>query len=256
VSRKKLDRAAELPRHFEGRAQLAKLLQKAGSSVAPDEVAEGFAQAQSDKLQPADVIPELFDGEPRFEKPSDAAALYSNLLGLWDLIAAGKQVDLTAPPPREKVPRPQPIAPPPPFEGEPDAAWVEQAWKSLESENENELTRLTHAFENRQDALLQWLDQEATATALSDEAFGAVRDATFELFAMLHRSREKGWPKVRYEQLEGEAKPVPAALAAYAEEVSFDLENEEELKLPAEQAAAVRRLIQRALAALWEVGNA
>lgn len=243
---------AELPRHFEGRAQLAKLLSKAGSIVAPDEVAEGFALAQKDGLTPKDVIPELFDGEPRFERPQDAAALYSNLLGLWDLVASGVKVDLAAPPPREKVPKPKPLEAPPPFATAPDPAWVEAAWRSLESLPEGELTRLWHSFDNKQDALARWLELEATAAGLSDAAFGAARDAVFELFALLQRGRPGGWPGVGAEALEGESgHPVPPALSAFAEEQLFDLETDEALALPASEAAAVRRLVTRALAALW-----
>jgi hypothetical protein len=247
---------AELPRHFEGRAKLAKLLEKAGSVVAPDEVAEGFKQAQADKLEPADVMPALFDGEPRFEKPADARALYSNLLGLWDLVASGAQIDLAAPPPREKVPKAKPLPPPPPFAGAPDAAWVEAAWKSLESCGEGELEKLWHAFENRQDALVLWLESEAGSAQLSDAAYGATRDGCFELFAILHRGRAGGWPRVKPESLEAEPKaPVPLALTTFAEELCFDVETDEALKLEAKETAAVRRLVTRALAALWGAGT-
>jgi hypothetical protein len=247
-----LKEAEGLDRHFEGRAQLAKLLEKAGSSVAPDEVAEGFARAQEDKLEPRDVMPALFDGEPRFEKPADARALYSNLLGLWDLVASGAKLDLAAPPPREKVPRPQPIDAPPMFETVPDVAWVEAAWRSLESQREGELTRLWHSFDNKQDALAQWLEVEASKLPLSDAAFGATRDACFELFALLQRSGPRGWPKVKPEQLAGApTETVPPALAAFADESCFDLETDEVLALPANQSAEVRRLVTRVLQALW-----
>jgi hypothetical protein len=243
---------AELDRHFEGRAQLAKLLLKAGSSVAPDEVAEGFSRAQQDGLGPRDVLPALFDGEPRFDKPADARALYSNLLGLWDLVASGAKLDLAAPPPREKAPKPQPLEAPAPFDEAPDVAWVEAAWASLESQREGELTKLWHSFDNKQDALAQWLELEAAKLPLSDAAFGATRDACFELFAMLQRSRPKGWPKVKPEVLAREPKEtVPPALAAFADEACFDLETDEALALEAKQSAEVRRLVTRALQALW-----
>lgn len=243
---------ATLDRHFEGRAQLAKLLEKAGSFVAPDEVAEGFARAQKDGLQPRDVLPALFDGEPRFAKPSDARALYSNLLGLWDLVESGAKLDLAAPPPREKAPKPRPLDAPPPFETAPDVAWVEAAFRSLESQPEGELTRLWHSFDNKQDALAQWLELEAARLPLSDAGFGAVRDACFELFAMLQRSRPRGWPKVTADAFEGEPKgAVPPALAAFADESCFDLETDEALALPAKESAEVRRLVTRALHALW-----
>jgi hypothetical protein len=251
VKRKSPDRAV-LDRHFEGRAKLAKLLEKAGSVVAPDEVAEGFKLAQADKLSAADVLPALFDGEPRFEKPADARALYSNLLGLWDLVQSGAKLDLAAPPPREKAPKPKPLAPPAPFEKEPDAAWVDAAWRSLETCAPTELTRLWHAFENRQDALVLWLEFEASAAELSDAAFGAVRDGCFELFAMLHRGRAGGWPRVTAEAMEKPAAgPVPAALTTFADELCFDVETDEALGLAAKESAQVRRLLARALVALW-----
>ena len=249
-----------LERHFEGRARLAALLKKAGSPVDSEDVAEGFAQAQKDGLAPADVMPELFDGEPRFEKAADARALYSNLLGLWDLVASGAKLDLAAPPPREKKPKPIPVPAPPPFEGEPDAAWVESAWRYLEACSPKELTRLEHAFENRQDALLYWLEQEwdaalASGTALTDDAFGVVRGVCFELFALLHLGRAKGWPRVKPEALEAGAGTPPAALAAWAEELVFDATQDEARALSAAETEQLRRLVPRALAALWDAAD-
>lgn len=249
----------DLDRHFEGRARLAQLLARAGSDVPPDAVAEGFKQAQADRLAAADVIPALFEGEPRFQKADDARALYSNLLGLWDLLARGEEVDLAAPPPREKPPRPPPVEPPPPFAGAPDAAWVEAAWRALEACPGKELTRLLHAFDNRQDALVRWLEQafevESARGPLSDEAFGVARDICFELFALLHRGRAGGWPAVRAELLEGPPPPpAPPALGAYAEELVFDAETDEDRKLSGREAEVVRALVGRALAALWAAG--
>src|SRR5437868_366527 len=132
---------------------------------------------------------ETITGEPVLPDGHHARRLFQNLLGLWDLLARGQPVPLDAPKAR---PAPKPIPErPPPFEGDaPDEAWVEAAWKYLDEAPERELTRLEHSFENRQDAVLGFLDEQG----LPDEVFGLARQLLFELHALI----ELGWqPGVR-----------------------------------------------------------
>jgi len=91
---------------------------------------------------------------------------------------------------------------------------------------------LTHAFENRQDALL--LDLEGQA--LSDEAFLCARRLCFELFAMI----ELGWP---VESGRVVAEP-PQALSAYCERVLFEA--------GLQGAEPLRSIVAQGLAVLWE----
>src|SRR5204863_9822224 len=109
------------------------------------------------------VVPTLFEGEPRFPDPELARRLFQNLLGLWDLLARGQPLPMDGSPAegaRARARKPIPERPPP-FEGDgPDEAWVEAAWKYLDEAPEREVTRLEHSFENRQDALAGFLDEQ------------------------------------------------------------------------------------------------
>ena len=113
---------------------------------------------------------------------------------------------------------------------------MEAAWRYLE-DDEKARTRLTHAFENRQDALLGALDE----AGLTDEGYGGARHLLFELYAML----ELGWPpgvaSVNPAALEADSdacSPVPAALRGYADEALFEAEQDEEQPLSPEELEA------------------
>jgi hypothetical protein len=237
--------------HFEGTEVLDGLLELAGSPHASAEVLARMQQAHAEGGSAGEFIPTLFEGEPRFGSPELARRLYQNLLGLWDLVEEGRPVRLEAGPRPPRPKKPKPVAPERFAPGEPDAAFVEAAWRYLEDE-EKARTRLLHAFENRQDALLGVLD----GAGLTDEGYGLARHLLFELHAML----ELGWPpglaSIAPEVMESEgteALPVPAALAAYADEALFEAEQEqdEEHPLSPQELAKVRTLVKRGLAALW-----
>ncbi|MGZ3460173.1 MAG: hypothetical protein ACXU86_16925 [Archangium sp.] len=235
--------------HFEGAQVLDGLLQLAGTSHDSLTVLAHMRQAHAEGRPSQEVIPSLFQREPHFDSPELARRLFQNLLGLWDLVQEGKSVRLEAGP-REPRPKKQKVEPPRPFvPGEPDTAFVEAAWRYLE-DDERARTRLHDAFENKQDPLLGELD----AAGLTDEGYAAARHLLFELHAML----ELGWPQglasVAPEAMEDsgtEALPVPAALAAYADEALFEAEQDEEHPLSPEELAKVRTRVKRGLAALW-----
>ncbi len=232
----------ELERVFEGRVRLDALLEQAGSLADTQDVVEAFGEAQKNGVPVGTVVDALFDEEPRFSSPRDARALYGNLFGLWDLLASGAKVDLTVPVQRVKAPRPPPPEPPEPFEGEaPDEAWVERAWRYLDEAPEKERRRLSDAFENRQDALVSWLDQGG----LSDAAYGLAHEVLFEAFALL----ELGGRKVG-QALPGGTADVPAALTARAEEHLFEAEQADP-PLPEAELKAARQAVAAGLAALW-----
>jgi len=232
---------------FEGADTLNGLLEIAGSALDTQEVLARLAAGHEAGASASELIPTLFDPEPRFPDPEMARRLYQNLLGLWDLVTSGKTVELepTARHKREK--RVRPVAPPP-FDPElgPDTEFVEAAWRYLEDlpgGDPRALERLTHAFENREDALVQWLDE----SGLADEAYATARYLLFELFAML----EIGWPSgtgaVTREALEAapeqDSGDVPPALRAYADEALFESELGD---------AQVPSLVYRGLHALWQ----
>lgn len=242
------DKSPDFQRQFEGAQTLDGLLDLSGSSMNSAQVLARMQAAQAEGTPYNDVIPTLFEDEPRFPSPDIARRLFQNLLGLWDLVEEGKAVRLDDGP---RPPRPKKVKPPPPgafHPGEPTGEFVEAAWRYLE-DDEKARTRLGHSFENRQDALLGALD----GMGLTDEGYGVARHLLFELYAML----ELGWPpglsSVDPAVLEAdtEAPPVPQPLRAYADEALFEAEQDEEQPLSSQELGVVRRLVHRGLAALW-----
>jgi len=244
-----------LLRHFEGGEVLQGLLELAGSPLdAPSAVLrlkEGLSQGRS----PSEVFPTLFEGEPRFPNPELARKLYENLFGVWDLLTDGREVDLRPPvqrPAREK--KPKPVVPRPFHPNAPDAAYVESAWRYLEDLDRRGVERLEHSFENRQDALLGFLDE----SGLTDDGYGVARHLLFELHAMM----ELGWPpglrSVSQSGLSSVKSPgeVPGALSSYVDEALFEAEQDEAAPLSPNEAARVRDAVTRGLSALWDARKA
>ncbi len=231
-------------RHFEGAAVLAELLELSGSPYGPEDVLAQFRQARAAGLAPADVLPSLFPGEPRFADPSQAKRLFQNLLGLWD-VCLGK-VSLALPGPRPK--KVKPLPPAPLVGGPPTPEWVDSAFGFLEQDLRAR-TRLLHSFENRQDALLTFLDEEG----LSDEGYGVLRHLAFELHAMLELGCGAAPGRVDPAALTGspEGDGGPSALVAYADEALFAAEQDEEAPVPAKEAAVLRTWVRQLVAALW-----
>ncbi len=238
---------ADFEHRYDGKAALEELLGVAGSALSVEQVVESMRQGVSEGKTPGEVIPTFFEGEPRFPSPEVARLLFQNLLGLWDLVASGRPFSLERPlSPRPKKPKP---SPPPPFGPEgPDEDFVEAAWRYLE-EAERDRARLSDRFENVQDALVAWLDEQG----LSDEGYACARLLLLELFSMI----ELGWPPGTSsaalpgtESSSGAAEP-PAALMAYADEAVFEAEQDEESPLSAGEAQRVRDIVKRGLGALW-----
>ncbi|MFZ5469547.1 MAG: hypothetical protein ACOZIN_08930 [Myxococcota bacterium] len=244
-----MTRRSELKRKFEGKDVLGGLLELAGSDLSVEEVLLAFEDAKKAKLPASDVIPSFFDGEPRFADPSLAQRLFGNLLGLWDLVQSGGKVELDRAP-RERPKKVKPT-PPSPFGEAPSEEDVEAAWRYLEDVerlDKKEWNRLQHRFENVQDALLGFLDEQA----LSDEGDACARLLFFELFSMI----ELGWPPgcaavtpAALAKEGGEA--PPEALLSYADEAVFEAEHDEESPLSASEGQKVRDVVKRGLAALW-----
>jgi hypothetical protein len=205
-----------------------------------EDVAGAFRAAVKDGVPAQVVIQALWEDEPRFASPDQARALFSSLLGLYDLVASGEPVDLGAPRKavkREKAPRPPPFG-----EEGPDEAFVEAAWRFFD-DHPKERERLAHQFDNRQDALVSWLEQHG----LDDDAFLLARQLVGDSYAVLelggHRCAAVAAPRG------GE---VPPALSVWLEEGLFEAEEHDEHPLPAVAATQVRSLVRQAVAALWE----
>ncbi len=236
-------------RRFESGDVLDALLPVSGSRLSAADVLKLMRQGLSQHRSASEVIPTLFEGEPRFPDPAIARRLYQNLLGLWDLLESGQFVALDAPeqvaPPRPKATTPGPFPP----DG-PDRQFVENAWRHLEELDKRGRDRLQHSFENRQDSLLVFLEEQG----LSDTGFDCARQLVFELFVMI----ELGWPPgtrpvLRFELERGgqNAREAPAALLEYANEAIFEAEQDEESPLAPEEGEKIRAAGTASLRALW-----
>jgi hypothetical protein len=241
--------APDFVHQFEGAEVLEALLQASGSHLSADEafgvLREGFSQRRS----VGEVIPSLFKGEPRFPDPSVAKRLFQNLLGLWDLLESDRPIALHAPPDFAPA-RPGQAAPGAFAPDGPDRKFVENAWRYLEDLDKRGRNRLQHSFENRQDSLVGFLEEQE----LSDAGLDCAEQLVFELFCMI----ELGWPsgtrpvlRSELEQREQNAKQSPTALLEYADEQIFEAEQDEELPLSPDEAAEVRGIVTRCLRALW-----
>ena len=171
-----MSRDEDIERTFEGQAVLQQLLTASGSIVDVEDVASAFAEASAQGVPAPVVIQALWEDEPRFNSPAEAARLFGNLLGLYELVANGLKVDLTQS--VERVKRVKAQKPEPFGETGPTDDFVEAAWRYFD-DFPKERERHAHAFENRQDALISWLD----ASGLSDSAFGLTRFLLGEVFA-------------------------------------------------------------------------
>jgi hypothetical protein len=238
------ERHASFDRRFEGASVLAGLLELAGCADSPEEVLAQFRQARAAGLAAGDVIPTLFSEEPRFQDVTQARRLFQNLLGLWDLSAGPVSVALPGPRPRKVRP-----LPPGPFgEAPPTAEWVKSAWAYMD-QDPRARQRLLHSFENRQDALVSFLDEEP----LSDEGYGVLRHLAFELHAMLELGCGMAPARVDPAALMGSpgGDGGPSAFVSYADEALFEAEQDEEAPVPAAERAALREWVKKLVAALW-----
>lgn len=241
-----MSKREDIERSFEGRVVLEKLLAASGTIADAEDVAGAFEKAVKEGVPAPVVIQALWEDEPRFESPDDAARLFGNLLGLYELIAEGQKVDLSAPGAkvkREKATRPEPFG-----EEGPSDAFIESAWRWFD-DFPKERQRFEHAFENRQDALISWLDDGG----LDDAGFALARHLVGEVFAML----ELGGVKV--DSLDesmlpkkGSLDALPKALTEWIEESLFEASSDEQEPMPEAQVDKVRSVVARAAQAMWK----
>lgn len=237
----------DIDRRFEGRAALDGLLTQSGSLADTEDVVAAFQAATKEGIPPAVVIQALWEDEPRFESAGQAGRLFGNLLALFELVASGAPLDLTAQAAAKA--RATKAQRPPPFgEGEPDDDFVEAAWRYFD-DFPKERERLGHSFDNRQDALVSWLDLKG----LDDDAFVLAHALVSDVHAMLEVGGHS-CSAVREADIP-EAPALPEALARWIDEGVFEAEQHEEAPLGQAKAEQVRSLAARAASALWQSGR-
>ena len=235
---------------YEGPEVLTALLARAGSPLEAEEVAERFAAAQAAGEDRSEVIPGLFDEEPRFGSPDEARRLYGNLFGLWSRTEAGMGATDDAP----EVALPEPAEAPDRGslgEGALPSDFVEAMWRHLASLPPREVSRHRDRFTNTQPDLTAWLDQ----VELPESGGLAASDLVFEAWAMLDhgfgdRLGAVAWRDVK--ALESEPPPLESeepAFAAYAAEQLDNLADDDPDFGP-EERAQVERVIAAAATAL------
>jgi len=240
-------RSEDIEREFEGYDVLNKLLAESGAIADAQDVADAFAQAQKDGVAAPDVIHDLWVDEPRFDRPAHAARLFGNLLALFDLVASGE-----APAPAtEHEPRVKRVkaSKPGEFGSEgPDAEYLKSASRFFD-DYPKERERHHHAFDNRQDALVSWLDD----SGLSDDGFALARYLLGEWFAVL----ELGGRKVASldeSMLPAKAKldELPPDVTAWLTETLSDESSADENPLVEAEIGRVRDAVARAAVAMWK----
>ena len=239
-----MSRRGAFEKKFEGMDLLGELLALCNAVVDAEGAVEALRLAQANGEAASEAIPTLFDGEPRFADPEFARRTYQNLLGLWDELAAGRTPRAHAADDRKATEKPSPAEPPGPFSaGGPDERWVAAALAYLSSLGKREWGRLEHAFENRQDALLQLLDE----AGLPDEAWAACRGALLRAFSLL----ELGWPPGTRSVGTAEWKAAAGGTGQGVPEPLREAVMEVLQEVPAAEAAAVKALVEQGLGALW-----
>jgi len=227
----------DVPRVFEGAKVLQGLLEATGTFADVDDVVEAFRLAVKQGAPPQAVIEALWPEEPHFDSPDDARRLFGNLLALHALVASGEEIDLqaAATPKKKKVKTP----PPEPFTEEPDDAFVEAAWRYLE-DTPKEAQKLSHSFDNTQDALVGWFDTRG----LGDDAFGLACALAGDVFAMLTLGGKKPKRLAEKDIAAVEPSTAPEALVRFVDQGVLEAELDAE-------ADALRAHLARAVAALW-----
>ncbi len=248
-------RAGGLPAVYEGPEQLSALLARAGSPHDAEAVADRFREAQRQGQERSDVIPGLFEDEPRFASPEEARRLYGNLFALWERIARGLSISREEPEEPEEAAAPgAPLTPLPPRGTAAGsllpAPLVDAVWKHLDALTDRDRQRLRDRFEGAQPNISAWLD----ALTQPEPAALATHDLAFEAWAMFDVAFGDRVGTVPFQTLRAtHAEPPPIestqpALATYVEE-ALDLAVAEDATF----GAAPRAQVEHALATISAV---
>ncbi len=80
--------ADRLPRVYEGPDVLGPLLEESGCALSVDDVIDEFACALEEGTPAGEIVPLLWELEPRFRDSAMAKRTFQNLFGLWDAVDA------------------------------------------------------------------------------------------------------------------------------------------------------------------------
>lgn len=260
--------APSLARIYEGPEALNRMLGRAGAQVDVKGLVARFSAAIAEEKLPPEVIPGLFETEPRFGGPEDAMRLYGNLFGVWDLLVAGtdpaevlrgsvalhengldvdeeeKAAKSTGPtvelPPRGSI-RGREV----PYEV------VEGTWQEIADLPPRERTRKQDRYSNTQSELGEWA---RTVEGLDGAAQEALEYLCFELAEMFDNAFGDRFGAVRYKQLEvadvADADKLQPYAADYIAETLDEAEDEEDEPLSGEERGILEGYARRAIVAM------
>lgn len=256
---------SSLPRIYEGVDTLDRLLERAGAEVDGSGAISRFAAALAEQKVASEVIPKLFPAEPRFGGPEAAMRLYGNLLGVWDLLAMGRDpkelAALRTPPPpppeeeagEEEAPHAPPIDMPPrgsvagdvlPFEV------VEGTWQRIADLPARERTRRQDRYMNLQPELAEWA---RTLDGLSGVGQETLEYLCFELAEMFDHAFGDRFGAVSFQNLFQRTAEEADALQPYAVDYlleTLDEAEDEDEPITTEDRAAIEGAARRAIAAM------
>lgn len=261
--------APSLARIYEGPASLNRMLGKAGAQVDVAGLVARFSAAIAEEKLPPEVIPSLFEKEPRFGGPEEAMRLYGNLFGVWDLLVAGTDpaevirgsvalepdgLDVEAEDDGRMVPTGPTVELPPrgsiagkevPYEV------VEGTWQEIADLPPRERTRKQDRYANTQSELAEWA---RTVEGLDGAAQESLEYLCFELAEMFDNAFGDRFGAVRYRQLEtadgNEADGLQPYAADYVAETLDEAEDEGDEPLSGEEREILERYARRAIVAM------
>lgn len=227
-----------LERAYEGPEVLARLLKASGCKLSVDEVQEEFLASLEEGTPAAEMIPLLWEAEPRFKTPEAARQTFANLLGLWDVVAQELGGDA-------ETPEQDPDAPLTPI-------YVDRAWLELDGLSDKEIRRARDRFDNVHHDLAVWtFEKLRDASPLAQEL---AMDLAFETFWLCERARgEKRVPRATREALEKAfrdddrlAEETEPALAALVSATAWEQAADEENPLPEADIPAIEAVLRAA----------
>ncbi|MSP71797.1 MAG: hypothetical protein EXR76_06395 [Myxococcales bacterium] len=165
-----------ISREYEGPEVLAELLKSSSCELTVEDVIEEFLAAIEEGSEAAELIPLLWEGEPKFSTPERARRTFSNLFGLWDAVTRNAVGELLMP------------------DQDPDSPlgteYVDRAWRALDELAEKEQQRARDRFDNVQAELATWVFEKlAPVSQISQEV---ALDLAFECWFIAEHVRGEG----------------------------------------------------------------
>ena len=169
-------RQNRLSRIYEGPKVLAPLLAESGCELTVEDIREEFICAVEEGSTAGDIIPLLWDAEPRFAVPEIARRLFGNLFGLWDDVVRAAGVGDT------------PGAEPGVDAGKPlSLAYVEHAWRVLDGLDDKAVERHRHRFDNVQSEIGTFVFEQLQA--VGEVGLEIALDLAFEIWWIADHGR-------------------------------------------------------------------